>query len=267
MYTGCGVPADEDWTFRDAVNASVVDESFSMPAFGGAGQDLLNPLWLVKSLTNNVLAFTAKTLDLQGANDNFEAGAAGPLLALGSASDAVAEGRLQRALAGGSDSLVTVEALLGLARHGAFDGDAPLIPSQGGAFVRLEPGHRGDFGILGFRSGYAPLRPGPTPPPGPFPTADVEEALARTSESAWRQARAEGVAARRGIALRGPRLPDGPGDIDLWGALGDPEAAAGALLLAAAWALHRFDEVDQPIELQAAGSGGEVVTVILGILS
>ena len=263
MYTGCGVPADEDWTFREAVNASVVDGRFDMRAFGGPGQDLLNPLWLVKSLTNNVLAFTAKTLDLQGANDNFEAGAAGPLLALGSAVQALADGRLDQALAGGSDSLVTVEALLGLARHGAFDGPNPLVPSQGGAFVRLEPGAAGDFGVLGFCSRLAPLPPGSPPAGGPWPDERVEAALASASTTAWAQA---GGAQGDGRLLRGPRLPDGAGQLDLWTPLGDPGVAAGALLVAAAWALRHAEGYDGPIELAAAGPGGEVVVAILGTL-
>jgi hypothetical protein len=263
MYTGCGVPADEDWTFREAVNASVVHDRFDLPTFGGPGQDLLNPLWLVKSLTNNVLAFTAKTLDLQGANDNFEAGAAGPLLALGSAAQAVAESRLEQALAGGSDSLVTVEALLGLGRHGAFDGERPLLPSQGGAFARLEPGGSGDFGLLGFCSRLAPLPPGAAPSCGPWPAVDVEEALAGASRCAWKQAGGE---RGDGLLLRGPRLPGGAGDLDLWSALGDPGVAAGALLVAAAWALRHADGQVGPIELAAAGPGGEVVVAILGTL-
>ena len=263
MYTGCGVPADEDWTFREAVNASVVDGRFDMRAFGGAGQDLLNPLWLVKSLTNNVLAFTAKALDLQGANDNYEAGAAGPLLALGSAAQAVAEARLEQALAGGSDSLVTVEAMVELARHGAFDGPRPLVPSQGGAFARLEPGLPGDFGLLGFCSRLAPLPPSRPPAGGPWPDEGVEDALAGASRCAWAQV---GGATGDGLVLRGPRLPGGPGELDLWSAMGDPGVAAGALLVAAAWALRFVDGHDGPIELAAAGPGGEVVVAVLGTL-
>ena len=264
MYTGCGVPADEDWTFREAVNASAVDGRFDMRTFGGPGQDLLNPLWLVKSLTNNVLAFTAKTLDLQGANDNFEAGGAGPLLALGSAVHAVMEGRLEQALAGGSDSLVTVEAMLGLARHGAFEGPEPFVPSQAGAFVRLGPGAPGDFGLLGFCSRIAPLPPDREPSGGPLPGPEVEEALVSASRLAWQMAGGE---PGDGLVVRGPRLPRGLGEMDLWAPLGDPGAAAGAMLVAAAWALRHVDHRDGPIELAAAGPGGEVVVAILGTLA
>lgn len=263
MYTGCGVPADEDWTFRAAVNACVADGRFDLRRFGGHGQDLLNPLWLVKSLTNNVLAFTAKALDLQGSNDNFEAGAAGPLLALGSAAEALAQGRLDVALAGGSDSLVSVEALLGLARHGAFLGEAPLLPGQGGAFVRLEPGAPGDFGLLGFCSRTAPLPPGDPPHGGPWPPPGIEEAAEAASRCAWKQA---GRPADGRVLLRGPRLPGGSGDIDLWAKLGDPGTAAGAFLLAAAWALLHVERHEGPIELVAAGPGGEAAVAVLGRL-
>ncbi len=268
MFTGCGVPVDEEWTFKEAVEISIVDEQFDITRFGGPGQDLLNPLWLVKSLTNNILAFTAKQLDLQGDNDNFEAGAAGPLLALGSAARSIAAGRLEVALAGGADSLVTVEDLLVMARHGLFDEGATrtLLPSQGGAFARLEPGSKGDFGLIAFASRMAPLPKDVEPPSIHFPPDEVEAALDLATAEVWRQAREAGVRASQAVQLRGPRLPDGPGDLDLWTSLGDPGAGAGGLLLAAAWALRVADKERGPIELAAAGPSGEVAVALLGTL-
>ena len=54
------------------------------------------------------------------------------------------------------------------------------------------------------------------------------------------------------------------GRLDLWSRLGDPGAAAGAFLLAAAWALHEHEHEERPIELAAAGPGGEVAVALLG---
>ncbi|MCP4868090.1 MAG: hypothetical protein GY898_05175 [Proteobacteria bacterium] len=268
MFTGAGVPVDEEWTFRDAVETSIVDETFDVVRFAEKGQDLLNPLWLVKSLTNNILAFTAKQLDLQGDNDNFEAGAAGPLLALGSAARSVACDRMEVALAGGADSLVTVEDLLVMDRHGLFAPDAPrtLLPSQGGAFARLEPGSRGQFGVLAFASRMAPLAKDVAPPATHFPPDNVEEALDLATVEVWHQAKMLGIKDSQATQIRGPRLPDGPGDIDLWTTLGDPGAGAGGLLLAAAWALRFTDKDTRPIEIAAAGPSGEVAVALLGTL-
>jgi len=266
MYTGCGVPVDEEWTFREAVETSIVDEQFDMQRFGEQGQDLLNPLWLVKSLTNNVLAFAAKQLDMQGPNDNFEAGAAGPLMAVGSAARAVGTDRLQMALAGGADSLVTVEALLHFARHGLLQGDRRVVPSQGAAFVKLEPGDRGEFGVLGFASRMAALPRDAEPSCAPWPPDGVEHAIDLATADVWMQARELGVREQQATVLRGTRLPDGPGDFDLWTPLGDPGSAAGALLLAAAWALRYIDGYLQPIEIAAAGPSGEVSVLLLGSL-
>ena len=263
MFTGAGVPVDEEWTFRDAVETSIVDDRFAQK-----GQDCLNPLWLVKSLTNNILAFTAKQLDLQGDNDNFEAGAAGPLLALGSAARSIACDRMEVALAGGADSLVTVEDLLVMDRHGMFaDGaERTLLPSQGGAFARLEPGGRGQFGVLAFASRMAPLPRDEVPPATHFPPPNVEEALDLATVEVWRQAKMLGIRDSQATQIRGPRLPDGPGDIDLWSSLGDPGAGAGGLLLAAAWALRYVDGDKRPLEIAAAGPSGEVAVALLGTL-
>ena len=82
----------------------------------------------------------------------------------------------------------------------------------------------------------------------------------------WMQARELGVHAQQATLVRGPRLPDGPGDFDLWTSLGDPGSAAGALLLAAAWALRYVDGHKQPIELAAAGPSGEVAVLLVGSL-
>jgi hypothetical protein len=264
MYAACGLTVDEDWTFRDAIEHSIVEHDgvrrFDLKRFAREGQDLLNPLWLVKGLSNNVLAFVAKFQRIMGPNDNFMAGATGALQALGAAAGSICEGRADRALAGGSDSLVTVEDMIGFARQGAFDETPPVVPAQGGGFVLLTLGSPGDFGLLGLETGFMA-----TPPPkaGWRPLEGVEAAIAQVAEIAWSRA---GLERRPAVSVRGPRLPDGPGDVDLWTPLGDPGAAVGGWQIAAAWALRHDDGVLGPIELVAASNNGEIAVAVLGSL-
>jgi hypothetical protein len=263
IWVGCGTSVDEDHTFDEAIFAALDGDGLDMRKFGGPCQDLLSPLWLVKALTNNVLAFTARYLRAMGPNDNFEAGAAGPLQALGAACEAIGSGRLDRALAGGADSLVRLEDVVPLAGIGAFTGKNPLVPAQGAAFVRLEPGNSGDFGVLGFASGFAPIGPKEAPRLGADPPASVKRVVERLRGQAWEQV----PPSSRGAALRirGPEVPGGT-DIELWSALGDPGAAAGALLFPAAWAARSVDRHRGPIELAAVGPRGDVAVAILGPL-
>lgn len=262
MYVGCGLTVDEDWTFREAIEAGMVEEEgtkrFDMARFGSAGQGLLNPLWLVKGLSNNVLAFVARYRAITGPNDNFMGGAAGALQALGAGVGAIADGRADRVLVGSADSLVTVEDCLAFQRVGALV--AGLVPSQGAGFALLRPGEAGDFGQLAIETGFSPTLGVPTPDWRPGP--DAEEALEQVAEIAWTQM---GRSRAPALRIRGPRLAD-PGDIDLWTPLGDPGAAAGGWMLAAAWLARTIDGVTGPIELAVAAPNGELAVAVLGTL-
>ena len=258
MYVGSAVAVDEDWTFREPINASIVDGAFDMVRFAGPGQDVLNPLWLVHGLSNNVLAFTALFRNIQGPNDNFEAGEAGPLIAVATAAEEIRAGRADVALAGGSDSLAAVEHLFHHHRHG---GD--LVPGEAACFVRLEAGGSGDFGVLGAATGFVPGGPrqGPWLPEGA--PERVDELLREVISEA-------GVAPVE--LLLGPRLmaamtaDGGDWSNTLSGAmaagLGDAGAGSGALLLAAAWAKRQ----DGPTAVAAGGPGGELAVLLLGPL-
>lgn len=262
MYVGCGLTVDEDWTFREAIEATIEADDgvqqFDMGRFGAEGHPLLNPLWLVKGLSNNVLAFVAKYRSVTGPNDNFMGGAAGAIQALGAASGAIADGRADRALAGSSDSLVTVDDCLAFARHGAFD--EGLIPSQGAGFALLAAGKPGDFGQLGIETGFLPTQGVPSPGWRPSPGADA--ALEHVAELAWEQT---GLPRAPALRIRGPRLAD-VGDVDLWTPLGDPGAAASGWMLAAAWVARHVDGVQGPIELAVACPNGELAVAVLGTL-
>jgi hypothetical protein len=258
MYVGSAVAIDEDWTFRDPINAAIVDGVFDMVRFAGPGHDVLNPLWLVRGLSNNVLAFTALFRNIQGPNDNFEAGEAGPLIALATATEAIRSGRADVALAGGSDSLCAVEHLFHHHRHGD-----DLIPGEAAAFVRLEPGESGDFGVLAAETGFVPGGP----QQGPGVPRNADEACTAMIRRAH-----EAADVPLDLLLTGPRLwalssadPNAPTPClsnDLLHTLGDAGAGSGALLLALAWT-QRSDET---ITLAACGPGGELAVVILGPL-
>ncbi len=258
MYVGAAVAVDEDWTFREPINASIEDGRFDMRRFATAGHDVLNPLWLVRGLSNNVLAFTALFRDIQGPNDNVEAGEAGPLIALATAAREIDLGRAHVALAGGSDSLAAIDHLFHHHRHGT-----PITPGEAACFARLEPGQSDDFGLLGSATGSVPHGPaqGPQAPQGAPDALDRLLALAAD--------RADVVPSR---VLVGPRLmaalqaverPVDSTSTSLWQHLGDAGAGSGALLLAAAWAGR---STEGPTALAACGPGGEIAVVILGTL-
>ncbi len=100
--------------------------------FARDGVPLIPPLWLVKGLSNNVLGYASAQHDLRGDNGNWCDGALGGAIALAQAVHAVAERRVDLAIAGGADSLVGAEAMVG----------GPC--GEGAAFVVLMAGERGD---------------------------------------------------------------------------------------------------------------------------
>jgi len=266
MYTGCGVPADEDWTFRLPIQEAIVDGQFDMRRFSTHGQELLNPLWLVKSLTNNVLAFSAKTLDLQGANNNFEGDGAGALIAVAEAARSIAEGRSDIALAGAADSLVSVENLLNLARHRSAAEEAPFLAGEGASFVCLDSGEPGAFAVLGSGSAIGP-RAGADVVCSPEPPPEVVWAIKEARNRAWSEARPLVSAQRPVLRLLGPRAPslgDDALEVRPSDTLGDCGAAGAALLLAAAWAERRADPTTDLFELVGIGPGGEAAVLVIG---
>lgn len=100
--------------------------------FARDGVPLIPPLWLVKGLSNNVLGYASAQHDFRGDNGNWCDGALGGANALAQAVHAVAERRVDLAVAGGADSLVGAESLIG----------GPC--GEGAAFVVLMAGERGD---------------------------------------------------------------------------------------------------------------------------
>jgi len=104
----------------------------SLAAFAADAVPLIPPLWLVKGLSNNVLGYASAQHDLQGDNGNWCDGRLGGAVALCAGALAVAEGRVDLAVAGGADGLVGAEGLIGRAG------------GEGAAFVVFGPGTDAD---------------------------------------------------------------------------------------------------------------------------
>jgi|GEM_PF-1856165 len=271
MWVGADVAVDEAWTFREPLRASVEDGAFSMKKFAKDGQEALNPLWLVKGLSNNVLAFAAKERRIRGANDNFEAGEAGPLQALAAGWASIAAGRVDRALAGGCGSRLSVEAQIAMARQGVPE----HALGEAAAFVQMGPGESGRWGVLAQASGRAPAGSSggfEAPDEAPEMVAD----LLRVAEKRCGQRVFDvlpGPALERAIVRTGfPRkhlaMAGGAKFLrrasELWSALGDAGPGSGALMIALL--AVDYEAPIFPAAIAAASPNGEVEVVILGPL-
>jgi len=166
-FVGTGLHVDEGGDFVEPLKRSY-DEAgaFALWRWAADGVPVLNPLWLIKGLSNNVLAFASLFLDLQGVNDNLCDGEVAGLLAVGEAMAALREGRCDIALAGGYGTYLTLEDQTGVLRGGRAPDD--FRPGEGGAFFTLErPEDAARSGspvlgrLLGFGSCQQPADPLP----------------------------------------------------------------------------------------------------------
>lgn len=145
LYVGSpGLDQDLN-VFAEALSQSLEGEEghamFSYERFRQQGTALIDPLFLVRSLPNAGLCGTAIEFDMQGRNLNITNGATSGMLALTAAAAAIARGDTTVALAGGYDSLVQLETLLGHlgANRIAIEGsDSGYLPAEGAAFFVLE---------------------------------------------------------------------------------------------------------------------------------
>jgi hypothetical protein len=85
----------------------------SLAGFAAKAVPLIPPLWLVKGLSNNILGYASAQFDFQGDNGNWCDGRLGGAVALCNAARAVAEGRVDLAVAGGADCLRGADAIVG----------------------------------------------------------------------------------------------------------------------------------------------------------
>ncbi len=148
LFVGAATAFGETRDLLPALKAAFEGTEFSSQRFGEAGQSLINPLWLIRGLSNNTLGFATAEMDFRGINQNYCNSAVGGLQAVGEAAWALMEGRAELLLAGGADSAVNEAHFTGFGRLGLLspgglarpfdqrqDG---FIPGEGAAFFALE---------------------------------------------------------------------------------------------------------------------------------
>ncbi|MFZ5476220.1 MAG: beta-ketoacyl synthase N-terminal-like domain-containing protein [Myxococcota bacterium] len=129
LFVGASPQSGDPEDLAPALDA--VGPHFDLGAFAARGVPLIPPLWLVKGLSNNILGYASAQFDFQGDNGNWCDGRLGGAVALCNAVHAVAEGRVDLAVAGGADALVGADAVIG----------GPC--SEGAAFLVLVAGEHG----------------------------------------------------------------------------------------------------------------------------
>lgn len=161
LYVG-GSPQSGDAEDLEAALAGMGQES-TLAAFAEKAVPLIPPLWLVKGLSNNILGYASAQQDFRGDNGNWCDGRLGGAVAIAAAVRAIAEGRVDLAVAGGADSLLGLDDVLGI--HG----------SEGAAFLLLVAGDVGPWRI----TAGAPTEDDAEESLGELGAASVPVALAR----------------------------------------------------------------------------------------
>ena len=152
MFVGAGTAFGDPRDLAPALERGFAGGGDFDPAvFAREGMHLINPLWLLKGLSNNVLGFATADLDARGVNQNYCNSATGGLQAIGEAAWAIVEGKADVIVAGGADSAVDPAHFAGFGRlqmlTAAADADGVrpfdeahdgFAPGEGAAFFVLE---------------------------------------------------------------------------------------------------------------------------------
>ncbi len=113
IFVGATPQLGDPDDLSSALDVAMTSGEFDLQAFAEKGIGLIHPLWLVRGLSNNVIGFASAFHDLQGVNSNYCDGRRGGWNALVEGWAAVAEGRADVVVAGGADSYIGAEAILG----------------------------------------------------------------------------------------------------------------------------------------------------------
>jgi 3-oxoacyl-[acyl-carrier-protein] synthase II len=117
--------------------------------FGAEGLPMIHPLWLLRGLSNNVLGFVSLEYQAQGINNNYANSGISGTQAILAGLDAIREGFADAAFAGGYDTQLSPECIVGYGRlgllatgvteHKPFDKErSGMVPSEGAGFLMLE---------------------------------------------------------------------------------------------------------------------------------
>ena len=148
MFVGAGTAFGDLGDLVPALGKATDADGFDMVRFARDGMPVVNPLWLLKGLSNNVLGYASAVLDAQGINQNYCNSGVGALQAVGEAAWALAEDRADIIIAGASDSAVNPEHFAGFGRLGVLETGPRMrpfdvrhngfLPGEGAAFFVLE---------------------------------------------------------------------------------------------------------------------------------
>ena len=155
-YVGAGASYGEGRELEPALDVAVCSGRFDMEVFGREGLPLVNPLWLLRGLANNVLAFGSAQFRMMGPNLNICNSGVSSLQAIGEAAHAIRDDRADVCLAGGFDSLIEPEPMALYARMGLLSQNPDprtasrpfhvwrdgFVPGEGGAFLVVEEWER-----------------------------------------------------------------------------------------------------------------------------
>ena len=106
IIVGAGIALGQSRDLVAGIRQSFEGGIFSSARFGEVGPRAINPLWLLKGLSNNTLGFATAELDARGFNQNYCNSGVSGLQAIGEAFWALREGRADTLIAGGSDSAI-----------------------------------------------------------------------------------------------------------------------------------------------------------------
>ncbi|MBM4320056.1 MAG: beta-ketoacyl-[acyl-carrier-protein] synthase family protein [Deltaproteobacteria bacterium] len=155
-YIGAPTALGEGRDLEPALQLATRNGTFDMDCFAREGLPLVNPLWLLRSLSNNVLGFVSAAFRMMGPNLNICNSGVGGLQAIGEAAQAIRDDRADVCLAGGYDSIVEAQPLALFARMGLLTSNPDpasasrpfhalrdgFVPAEGGAFLVVEEGER-----------------------------------------------------------------------------------------------------------------------------
>lgn len=149
IFVGAGQAFADRKELQYALDHCRDGDDVDMVKFGAEGLGMIHPLWLLRGLSNNVLGFVSLEYEAQGINNNYANSGTSGTEAIIAAADAIREGLADAAFAGGYDTQLGAECLVGYGRlgllaqgeteHRPFDrARSGMVPSEGAAFLMLE---------------------------------------------------------------------------------------------------------------------------------
>ena len=295
IATGAGHASGDPSALVAAIEQSATGDHFDLAKFGREGIPIINPLWLLRGLSNNVLGFASAQFNAQGWNTNLQNSGASGLMAVGDAAVAIANDRADVMLAGGYDALCSAEAIIRHARLGLltasnergakasrpFDlGRDGFVPADGSAFLVLEAlehahrrGAKPIAEVLGYGCGNDTWRLMDPHPQGEGLARAMTAALADaaispetvravfahgTSNPAYDRSETLAIKAALGGASVRVAVPA------IKGALGHPIAASGAIAAACGVLAVRDRKVPRTLNLETRDPECDLDHVVTG---